>query len=167
MALHHVSVSILGAGTPMGGDDGVGERIAAALESLAMPGAVRVRQIGTETRLVWEELDFCRRLLVIDSCRFGSLPGSCFIQPLARTRAPGQNTPLVLHGVDLSGLHMAASRSGSGLEGAWLMGVQVGRTTRGDRLSPEIETALPGLVARAHHAACELHFGREPGSLPS
>lgn len=160
-------VTVLGAGTPMGGDDGVGERIAAALENLGLPPKIRVRRIGTETRAVWEEMDLSRRILVIDSCRYGAIPGSFFFQPLSRDRAPGQTTPLTLHGVDLPGLHLASARSGADLEGAWLMGIQTGRTTQGDQLSPELEAALPGLIARAHQAAWALLFGREPGEPPS
>lgn len=85
-------VTVLGAGTPMGGDDGVGERIAAALKTWGSPKSGFAHWDRNPGGLGGDGP--FRRILVIDSCRYGAIPGSFFFQPLSRDRAPGQTTPL-------------------------------------------------------------------------
>jgi hydrogenase maturation protease len=157
------AVTVVGAGNPLVGDDGVGEAVAARLAELSLPGGARVRVAGGDPLVVLEELEAGRKVLLVDAARFDGDPGAVRFVRLDRAGWPEPASPLSLHGFDLSTVFQLGRALDLPLRNAWVMAVRAAAVEPGRGLSPALARALPRLVAGAHAAALRILSGLAPG----
>lgn len=157
------SVTVVGAGNPLVGDDGVGEAIAARLAELSLPPGARVRVAGGDPLIVLEELEAGRKVLLVDAARFDGDPGAVRFVRLDRPGWPEPAAALSLHGFDLATVFQLGRALNLPLRNAWVMAVRPDAVATGQGLSPALAHALPRLVAGAHRATLRMLSGLAPG----
>lgn len=157
------TVTVVGAGNPLVGDDGVGEAVAARLGELSLPPGARVRVAGGDPLVVLEELEAGRRVLLVDAAQFDGEPGAIRFVRLDRPGWPEPAAALSLHGFDLSTAFQLGRALDLPLRNAWVMAVRPMAVEAGRGLSPALARALPRLVARAHRATLRMLSGLAPG----
>jgi hydrogenase maturation protease len=153
------SVAILGVGNPLAGDDGVGVR---ALEALAadqeLPAGARLLDVGVLSLdiLAWVRPD--EPVVILDAVHGPGAPGTLYRLALSEIEPPSRR-PVSVHELGLADALHSARLLGRPLRGT-LIGVEPGRVepfTAG--LSPEVEAALPELLAAAIREAERLLAG--------
>lgn len=144
---------IIGVGNVLMGDDGVGPRLAAALQRDAslLPVGTRVIDGGTLGISLLPVLDRAGAVLLLDAVETGSPPGTLTL--LAGPACEGAlSQPLSAHQVGVADL-LAAARL-TGFHGAIaVLGIQPGDITPGVALSPAVTGSFPAAVAAARRAA--------------
>lgn len=150
------SLLILGVGNVLMGDDGIGPRLATALERDAahLPAGSRIVDGGTLGLPLLPVLDGAGALLVLDALETGSPPGTVIVLVGdACEGALGQR--LSAHQVAVADL-LAAARL-TGFQGDIAMvGVQPCDLTPGLDLSPDVAGAFPAALAAARATAWTL-----------
>ncbi|MCU0253011.1 MAG: hydrogenase maturation protease [Acidobacteria bacterium] len=159
----HVEVTVVGAGNPLVGDDGVGDAVAVRLAELSLPGGVQVRVAGGDPLVVLEELEAGRKVLLVDAAQFDGEPGAVRFLRLDRPAWPESAAALSLHGFDLSAVFQLGRALDLPLRNAWIMAIRPGAVEEGEGLSPALARALPRLVAGAHRATLRMLSGLAPG----
>lgn len=144
---------VIGVGNVLMGDDGVGPRLAVALQRDAslLPVGTRVIDGGTLGLSLLPVLDGAGTVLVLDALDTGSAPGTVtlLIGP-ACEGALGQ--PLSAHQLAVADL-LAAARL-IGFDGRIAMvGIQPCDVSPGVELSPAVTVSFPAAVAAARRAA--------------
>jgi hydrogenase maturation protease len=156
-------VTVVGAGNPLVGDDGVGEAVAVRLAELSLPAGARVRVAGGDALAVLEELEAGCKVLLVDAARFDGEPGAVRFVRLDRPGWPEPAVPLSLHGFDLPAVFQLGRALKLPLRNAWVMAVRPDAVEPGRGLSPALSRALPRLVADAHRAPLRMLSGLSPG----
>jgi hydrogenase maturation protease len=156
-------VTVVGAGNPLVGDDGVGEAVAMRLAELSLPAGARVRIAGGDALAVLEELEAGCKVLLVDAARFDGEPGAVRFVRLDRPGWPEPAASLSLHGFDLSTVFQLGRALNLPLRNAWVMAVRPDAVEPGRGLSPALSRALPRLVADAHRATLQMLSGLAPG----
>lgn len=139
---------VLGLGTPLMGDDGIG---LAALEALregwTFEPWIDLRDGGTWGMNVLPFVESAERLLLLDAIAAGDEPGRVVV--LERDAIPRWlSTKVSPHQIDLREVLALAELRGTLPESTVAMGIQPARIEMTDALSPEVEAALPALVER-------------------
>jgi hydrogenase maturation protease len=156
-------VTVVGAGNPLVGDDGVGEAVAARLAELSLPGGAHVRVAGGDPLVVLEELEAGRKVLLVDAAQFDGEPGAVRFVRLDQPGWPEPAATLSLHGFDLAAVFQLGRALHLPLRNAWVMAVRPDAVEEGEGLSPALARALPRLVAGAHRATLRMLSGLAPG----
>jgi hydrogenase maturation protease len=133
---------VIGLGNPLRGDDSVGQRAAEQLYHCMPQGAAEVRLCHQLTPELSEPLSRASLAVFIDA-RDGGPPGTVYAQQVdlgGETRHTHFLTPGAL-------LQLAKTLYGHAPH-AWLVTVCAGHFNLGEPLSPEVEQALPEVVAR-------------------
>ena len=133
---------ILGVGNVLMGDDGVGPRLAAALQRNAslLPVGTRVIDGGTLGLSLLAVLDGAGKVLVLDALDTGSPPGTVTL--LTGPACEGAlGRPLSAHQLAVADLLAAARLTGFD-GGVAVLGIQPGDVTPGIGLSPPVTVAF-------------------------
>jgi hydrogenase maturation protease len=138
---------VLGLGNPYLRDDGVGIAVAKVLQQRNMGEKVLVRAHQAFDLWLLSEFSGASRLIIIDAVKSGSAPGTVVeyeVAPLPGTLCslPG------LHSLELHDLIDFASRMGLLSCPVTIIGVEPRDCGVGEGLSPEVERAIPEVVAR-------------------
>ena len=147
---------IIGVGNVLMGDDGVGPRLAAALQRDAslLPVGTRVIDGGTLGLSLLPALDGAGTVLVLDALDTGSPPGTVtLLRGPACEGALGQ--PLSAHQLAVADL-LAAARLTGYAGGVAVLGIQPGDVTAGVELSPAVTGSFPAALVAARTAAWSL-----------
>ncbi len=137
---------IVGLGTPLMADDGVGLVALARLREagVAAPGLELVDG-GTWGMTLLPVLDDAERILFIDAVNVGALPGA--LVRLERAAIPRfVSAKLSPHQIDLREVLALAELRGTLPADTTILGVQPGRVELDDALSGPVEAALPALL---------------------
>ena len=143
-------VLVLGVGNPLMSDDGVGQRLLAALAERAPAlDGVEFLDAGTLGLMLLPRVEQCDALLALDAANLGGEPGDVRVMEGdaldAFVRAPGCS----VHELGLRDLLDAARLTGSLPARRALVGVQPGSLGWGMALSPAVEATLPAATDAA------------------
>lgn len=141
-------VVVLGVGNLVMRDEGVGVRCVQRLEAeQALPQGVAAIDGGTSTHELLDELENADLLVIIDAVATGGPPGS--LVRLEGDRIPSAfSHKLSPHQHGINDLLATLALLGRSPAKIVLHGVTPARIELGMDLSPEVEAALPELVAR-------------------
>jgi hydrogenase maturation protease len=137
---------VLGVGSPLFGDDGLGVRAVELLAERRLPPDVQVEEIGTPGLGLAAWLEGWPRVIIVDAVRMGETPGAWRRFPPGQVRRMACGQALSLHEPGLAdGLAMAQALDLLP-EHTVIYGVEPERTDAGQGLSPAVIQALPGLI---------------------
>jgi hydrogenase maturation protease len=141
---------VLGVGNPLMSDDGVGQRLLAALAASqpALDG-VEYLDAGTLGFLLLPRIEQCDALLVLDAAQLESVPGEVRLFEGAALDAFLRAPRCSVHEIGLRDLLDAARLTGALPARRAMIGVQPGRLGWGEALSPAVEAAVTVAVEAA------------------
>jgi hydrogenase maturation protease len=144
----HGRVTVLGVGNILMSDEGAGVRCAERLEaSGVLPAGVAVIDGGTSTHELLGDLEDLDLLIIVDAVVTGQPPGS--VVRLEGDRIPAAfSQKLSPHQHGINDLLATLALAGRAPRRVVLFGVTPARIELGMELSPEVEAALPALVAQ-------------------
>jgi hydrogenase maturation protease len=139
---------ILGVGNPLYGDDAVGVRAVQALQQRSdLPPDVTVVDGGTEGIGLIPLMETYRRVIVVDAVPMDEPPGTIRRFTWQDVRGITPERALSLHQSDLTEALVLAEALGSLPPELVIYGIQPHNSGWGEALSPEVQRALPVVVA--------------------
>lgn len=134
---------VLGVGNPLMSDDGVGQRLLAALESIEprLEGVDYV-DAGTLSLLLLPRIEDCDSLLVLDAARLGRCAGEVSVLSGADMDSFLMSAACSVHEVGLRDLLDAARLTGALPSRRAFVGIEPARVGWGASLSPEVAVAV-------------------------
>jgi hydrogenase maturation protease len=143
-------VLVIGVGNPLMSDDGVGQRLLAALAARAPPDEkVEFLDAGTLGFMLLPRVEQCDALLALDAASVGGVPGELRVFEGEDFDAFVRRPRCSVHELGLHDLLDAARLTGALPARRALVGVQPERLGWGVALSPPVEAALPAAVEAA------------------
>ena len=137
---------VLCLGNPYLRDDGVGTAVAKELQRRNLGEGTLVRAHHTFDLWLLSEFSGASRLIIIDAVWSGSSPGTVTEYEVAPRQGPLSSLP-GLHSLELHDLIDFASRMGLVSCPVTIIGVEPRECEVGEGLSPEVERAIPEVVA--------------------
>ena len=137
---------VLGLGNPYLRDDAVGIAVTKELRSCGLGEGIIVRAHQTFDLWLLSEFSGASRLIIVDAVRSGSVPGTVSEYEVAPRQDPLSSLP-ELHSLELHDLIDFASRTGLLSCPVTIIGVEPKDCGVGEGLSPEVERAIPEVVA--------------------
>ena len=145
-------VLVLGVGNPLMSDDGVGQRLLAALaECLPALDGVEYLDAGTLGFMLLPRVEQCDGLLALDAAQLNGPPGAVRVFEGEALDAFVRSPRCSVHELGLRDLLDAARLTDSLPARRALVGVQPAELGWGVALSPEVEAALTVAVTAARH----------------
>jgi hydrogenase maturation protease len=138
---------VVGLGNPLRGDDGVGVRVAQALAEQDLPGDVEVLDGGTLGLGLVPLMEGRQRVIVVDAADVGRTPGQFVRFRLDGARLMGDDQHLSVHAAGLRDALLLARALKTLPDEVILVGVQPANLEWNSSLSPEVEAAIPGIIA--------------------
>jgi hydrogenase maturation protease len=143
-------VLVLGVGNPLMSDDGVGQRLLAALANrLPALDGVEYLDAGTLGFMLLPRVEQCDGLLALDAAQLNGPPGTVRVFDGAELDAFVRSPRCSVHELGLRDLLDAARLTDSLPARRALVGVQPAELGWGVALSPDVEAALPVAVTAA------------------
>jgi len=143
-------VLVLGVGNPLMSDDGVGQRLLAALAGhLPALDGVEYLDAGTLGFMLLPRVEQCDGLLALDAAQLDAPPGTVRVFEGAELDVFVRSPRCSVHELGLRDLLDAARLTDSLPARRALVGVQPAELGWGVALSPEVEVALPVAVSEA------------------
>lgn len=141
------SLLVLGLGNVLQADDGVGIHVIRALEGMALPGDVVLRDGGTIGLSLLTEIEDCAALIVVDAMELGRAPGTValFEDDAIEEQLSGRKRSA--HEVALADLLAAARLVGASPSRRALIGIQPGRIGWGMEAEGAVAEAIPQACA--------------------
>ena len=140
-------VLVLGLGNPLQADDGVGCRVAEALEERQLPPGVEVMDAGTPGVGLINLLEGRQRAIIVDAAEMGRPAGEVVRFRPEDVVLTGSTERFSLHRTAVADALALAHALNLPLPEIVFFGVQPGYVGWRDELSPEVAAAVPGLVA--------------------
>ena len=142
-----MGISVLGIGNLLMSDEGVGVHAVKALaEGYRFPDNVRIIDGGTAGLDLLYYIEGTRRLLIIDAVDAGLSPASVRLYE-GRQVPAALSQKFSVHQIGLQDLLFALSITGEAPEEICLVGVQPLKVEMGLELSPQVNVAMPALIA--------------------
>lgn len=143
-------VLVLGVGNPLMSDDGVGQRLLAALAAIlpALDG-VEYLDAGTLGFMLLPRIEQCDALLALDAASLDAAPGTVRVFEAEAFDAFVRTPRCSVHELGLRDLLDAARLTGSLPGRRALVGVQPAQLGWGVELSPDVEASLADATAAA------------------
>jgi hydrogenase maturation protease len=138
---------VVGLGNPLRGDDGIGVRVVEALRKLSPTEDVEVVDGGTQGLGIVSLVEGRERLILIDAADTGKSPGRFTRFTLDQVQLRGADQHLSVHSAGLRDALLLAQALQVLPDDVVIFGVQPANLDWVSGLSPEVEAALPELVA--------------------
>lgn len=143
-------VVVIGLGNVFLHDDAAGIRVAQALrKQLGVKGSpapgVRIEEYEEMDLSLLQEMQGATRLIVVDSMKSGTEPGTVSLFRLAEKPGDLESMPS-LHELDLSDMVYLAQRMGMIDCPVFIVGIEPGDLSVGEGLSERVEAAIPRAV---------------------
>jgi hydrogenase maturation protease len=138
---------VIGLGNPLRGDDGVGVRVVEELAAQPLPPDVEVVDGGTQGLGLVGLMEGRRRAIVVDAASVGRSPGQFVRFTLDEARLLGDEQPLSIHAAGLGDALLLGQALGTLPDEVIIFGVQPSCVQWDRSLSPEVDAALPALIA--------------------
>ena len=141
-------MNIVGVGSTLMGDDGVGPAAIEALARRGAPDGAALHDAGLAVSDVLGRLDPQAPLIVIDALRAGGEPGSVYRARLEQLRAPSGPiaSALSLHELSVLPALQIEAMTGREFRDVTLFGVEPARVAWGQGLSAAVAAAVHRLV---------------------
>ncbi len=152
---------ILGIGNLLLCDEGVGVHVARALREEELPPDVVALEVGTAFLEALPEIEQADRVIIVDAMQADGTPGTIYRVPFEDCVRP--EIIASMHGFDLSRVFFLAGRSSP--PEVTVIGVEPARIGWGTELTPEIQDAIPAVIAAVKMEAGLA--GREPSLAPA
>jgi hydrogenase maturation protease len=142
---------IIGLGSPLRGDDGVGVRVVEALAKRTLPADVEVVDGGAQGLGLVSLMEGRRRVVFVDAADLGQAPGQ-FVRftfdevRSGSVRLLGDEHSISVHAAGLRDALLLAQALGCLPDETIIFGVQPASIDWEQGLSPQIEAVLPRLV---------------------
>ena len=150
---HRPSSAIIGLGNPLRGDDGVGVRVTELLAAQRLPQDVAVVDGGTQGLGIVSLMEGRQRVILVDAADVHEAPGQFVrftldeVDLLGESTLLGEQQQLSVHNAGLRDALLLARALGVLPQEVVVFGVQPAKMEWESTLSPEVEAALPGLLA--------------------
>lgn len=140
---------VIGLGNPLMGDDGIGlEALRRFGRATAVPAGVELVDGGTWGMNLLPLIETAGAVLFLDAIRLGAAPGT--VHELEGDAVPRRLAhKLSPHQIDLGEVLAIAMLRGTLPPGLFALGIEPAVVEMGTALSPEVESAMPSLLARA------------------
>ena len=138
---------VIGLGNPLRGDDGVGVRAIEMLATQPLPPDVEVIDGGTLGLGIVNLLEGRQRVIVLDAADVGRTPGQLVRFSLDEAELMGGDHHISVHTAGLREALLLAEALEMLPAEVIIFGVQPANLEWDNSLSPEVEAALPNLVA--------------------
>jgi len=139
-------ILILGLGNPLQADDGVGCRVAQALELLELPDNVEVMDGGTPGIGLLNLFEGRQRVILIDAAEMEREPGAVVRFRPEDVSLTGSTQRLSLHRTGVADALSLARTLGLALPEIVVFGVQPARVDWSESLSPAVQAAVPSVI---------------------
>lgn len=141
----HAQTLVVGLGNPILGDDGVGWRVAQAIEARCSDQEVEVVCLALGGVALMERLVGYRRAIIIDAMTTGAAPGSVACVPLDALVNPAAGHTASSHDTSLATALTLGRRLGADLpEDVWVVAIEAERLFEFSAgLSPAVAAAVP------------------------
>jgi hydrogenase maturation protease len=139
-------ILILGLGNPLQGDDGVGCRVAEALEHVDLPGEVEVLDGGTPGVGLVNLLQGRQRAILVDAADMDQPPGSVVRFRPEDVLLTGSAERFSLHRSGVADALALASALKLPLPEIVVFGIQPERVGWGEGLSPAVQAAVQVVI---------------------
>ncbi len=147
MAKPTQSILVLGVGSLLMGDDGVGVRVAHALEHAHLPRNVQVVDGGMGGITLIGLMEDADGVVLVDAADMGKPPGTCVVFSPDEVRSVKKTHPFSLHHTDLLGLLDLMKKLEMRIPAVRVIGVQPERVEWTDVLSKTIADRIPQIVS--------------------
>ncbi len=138
---------VIGLGNSLRGDDGVGVRVAQILAAQALPDDVEVVDGGTQGLGIVNLMEGRQRVILVDAADVGIDSGEFVRFTLDEARLLGDDRHLSVHAAGLRDALLLAQALEVLPDEVVIFGVQPVNLEWDSTLSPQVEAALPSLVA--------------------
>jgi hydrogenase maturation protease len=138
---------VIGLGNSLRGDDGVGVRVAQALAEQELPGSVEVVDGGTLGLGIVPLMEGRQRVILVDAAEVGRDPGEFARFTLDEVHLLGDEQHVSVHAASLGDALQLAKVLHVLPDKVILFGVQPATMQWASELSPQVEAALPELIA--------------------
>jgi hydrogenase maturation protease len=138
---------VIGLGNSLRGDDGVGVRVAQILAAQALPDDVEVVDGGTQGLGIVNLMEGRQRVILVDAADVGIDSGEFVRFTLDEARLLGDDRHLSVHAAGLRDALLLAQALEVLPDEVVIFGVQPANLEWDSTLSPQVEAALPSLVA--------------------
>jgi len=138
---------VIGLGNSLRGDDGVGVRVAQILAAQALPDDVEVVDGGTQGLGIVNLMEGRQRVVLVDAADVGIDSGEFVRFTLDEARLLGDDRHLSVHAAGLRDALLLAQALEVLPDEVVIFGVQPANLEWDSTLSPQVEAALPSLVA--------------------
>jgi hydrogenase maturation protease len=138
---------VIGLGNFLRGDDGVGVRVAQILAAQALPDDVEVVDGGTQGLGIINLMEGRQRVILVDAADVGIDSGEFVRFTLDEARLLGDDRHLSVHAAGLRDALLLAQALEVLPDEVVIFGVQPANLEWDSTLSPQVEAALPSLVA--------------------
>ncbi len=138
---------IIGLGNPLRGDDGVGVRLVQELARQTLPPNVQAVDGGTQGLGLVNMMEDQQRVILVDAADVGRSPGEFVRFTLDEARLLGDDQHLSIHAAGLYDALLLAQALNMLPPDVIIFGVQPSHFEWDSTLSPEVEAALPDLLA--------------------
>ena len=139
-------ILILGLGNPLQADDGIGCRVAQALERLILRDDVEVMDGGTPGVGLLNLFEGRRRVIIVDAAEMGRPPGEVVCFRPKDVTLTGSVQRFSLHRSGVADALALAHELKMPLPEISVLGVQPAYVEWGENLSPQVQAALPQVI---------------------
>lgn len=140
-------ILVIGLGNPLRGDDGVGVIVVRGLAAHALSPDVEVVDGGTRGLGIVNLLEGRQRVILVDAADMGRTPGEFLRITLEGAQLLGDEAHLSVHEGGVRDALLLAQALEMLPEEVVIFGVQPANLEWDSTLSPEVEAALPSLIA--------------------
>ncbi len=140
-------ILILGLGNLLQGDDGIGCRIAQALEARELPNTVEVLDAGTPGIGLLNLLEGRMRAILVDAAEMNLAPGAWRRFEAQAVTLTGAKERFSLHRTGVVNALALARELNLAVPPIVFFGVQPARVEWSEELSPPVQAALPQVIA--------------------
>jgi hydrogenase maturation protease len=138
---------VLGLGNPLRGDDAIGVRVVEALAAQMLPDDVEVVDGGTLGLGLVNLMEGRQQVIVVDAADAGKDPGQLVCFTMEEARLLGDDQHLSVHAAGLRDALLLAQALGTLPDEVIVFGIQPASVEWDNELSPQVEAALPDLIA--------------------
>lgn len=138
-------VNLIALGNRLRGDDGIGPIVLSALAKKADNRAFNFVEAGSDAFAVLEYLTGRQPNIVIDCANMGLAPGSIRAFKVNKKFIPAVDSMISLHGFSFAEIFSMAESLGE-LAPTTFIGVQPASVAFGQKLSPQVEQAIPQIL---------------------
>lgn len=149
MALAHVK--IIGIGSTIAGDDGIGPAVIEELRTRNLDGQAELVSLETDALGIVEYLENADTVVIIDAAQMGATPGSVLTFPAKNAKVSVQADAYSLHGLGLGYALRLAEKLGYTAD-VWIVGIEPVTVEPGDAMSDVVAAS----VKPAADAVCEM-----------